>query len=576
METFRKYGRIEVSIGVFFVVLLLLGLRLFYIQVIEHDKYDAMARNIQTQELIIQPKRGEIYTRFGSETAPLVLNETIYTIFADPQQIDSAKKVISEVGAAVGDRLEIGVKDLEKSKTQYMVLARGLSNEQNKKVEKLDLEGVGSQKSSRRYYPEDKMLSRTLGFVNVEGEGQYGVEGEFNDILSGKPGLLSGMTDIKGTFLPTSQYYTSIPAENGENIVLSIDRNIQYAADQILDSGLKSVGATKGSIVVMDPQDGSVLAMSSSPSYNPAQYSKVENADLFLNPVVNNAFEPGSVTKVLTMAAAIDSGAVNQKSTFYNSGCVKIYEDKVCNVEQSVSNRTLTATDIFRYSLNTGVIWTLEQMGGGSINNKGKNTLYNYFHGKFRLDDLTGIEQAAESKGDITKPNSNEAWDIRYANMTFGQGFNTTMIEMTSAFAAVVNGGTYYKPHLLYGTLDDENSIHQTVPEVVTNDVVKPETSKAIRQMMFEARDHSGDSGHYVGSKSGTAQVYDAKTGNYSKTNFIGTHLGFGADSSGNAKYVIMVRVDDSRAGGYAGTIAAGPIFTNMSNWIINYKGISK
>jgi cell division protein FtsI/penicillin-binding protein 2 len=326
----------------------------------------------------------------------------------------------------------------------------------------------------------------------------------------------------------------------------------------------------------MDPQDGSVLAMANAPSYQPADYSKVTDGNLFLNPVVSNAFEPGSVTKVLTTAAAIDSGAINKDSTFYNAGCVKIYEDEICNTERKVDGQTLSMTQVLANSLNTGVVWQLEQMGGGSINDKAKNTLYNYFHNQYRLDQPTGIEQAAEAAGDLTKPDSDEAWDVRYAGMTYGQGFKSTMMEMTSAFAAVINGGTYYKPHLLYGQLDADNIINKTEPEVLSSGVVKPSTSQDLKQMMFDARNHANDSGHFVGSKSGTAQVSGAGMVGYSEDQFIGTHLGFGADAAGTPKYVIMVRVDDSRAGGYAGTVAAGPIFTEMSNWIINYKGISK
>jgi cell division protein FtsI/penicillin-binding protein 2 len=369
-----------------------------------------------------------------------------------------------------------------------------------------------------------------------------------------------------------------VPSEDGQSIVLTFDRNIQYAAEQILAEGLRNVNATTGSIIVMDPQDASIKAMASLPSYSPADYGKVEDANLFLNPIVSNPFEPGSVTKVFTTAAAIDTNVVSKDTTFYNAGCIKIYDDEICNVERKVDGQELTMTDVLRHSLNTGVVFELEQMGGGAINDRGKNVLYNYFHDKFRFDELTGIEQTPEPAGSLTKPDSAEAWDIRFANMTFGQGFSTTMIEMISAFAALVNGGTYYQPHLLYGTLDANGRVVKKEPTVVAKDVVKSTTSDTVRQMMFEARGKkdSEDSGHLVGSKSGTAQIYNAATGGYSETDFIGTHLGFGSDASGTAKYVIMVRVDDSKAGGYAGTIAAGPIFTKMSNWIIDYEGITK
>ncbi|MDR3125669.1 MAG: penicillin-binding protein 2 [Candidatus Nomurabacteria bacterium] len=578
MEKTNNFSRVQILLGLLFLAFVILGFRLFKIQVLEHQQWDSMASGIQSQKSIISPNRGEIYTRLGSDTAPLVLNETIYTIFADPQQIVGAQEVFDKVRGVVGDKFEASLEQLGDKSSQYVVLARNLLNVEKNRIKELDLDGVGVQRGSRRFYPEAAMLAQTLGFVNRDGVGQYGVEGEFDEILKGKPGLLTGMTDVSGTFLPTSQYYTRIPSEDGASIVLSFDRNIQYAAEKILADGLKNVNATTGSIIVMDPQDGSVKAMSSLPSYSPADYGKVENANLFLNPIVSNPFEPGSVTKVFTTAAAIDTNVVSKDTTFFNSGCVKIYEDEICNVERKVDGQNLTMTDVLRHSLNTGVVFQLEQMGGGAINDRAKNVLYNYFHDKFRFDELTGIEQTPEPTGQLTAPNSDEAWDIRYANMTFGQGFTTTMIEMATAFCALVNGGTYYQPHLLYGRLDDNGRVAKQEPQVVAKDVVKSTTSDTIRQMMHEARGKkdSEDSGHFVGSKSGTAQIYDAATGKYSEENYIGTHIGFGADAAGQAKYVIMVRVDDSRAGGYAGTIAAGPIFTSMSNWIISYEGITK
>ena len=575
MEKLKNINRVEIILGLCFLAFLLLAGRLFVIQILEHEKWLAMAEGLQTQQLKIEPKRGEIYTRLGSDTAPLVLNKTIYTVFADPQHINSAQEVISKVKPLVGEKWEDNDELLYDQSRQYVVLARGLDNSQNKQIGELDLDGVGSQSSSRRFYPEGSMLGQTLGFVNLEGQGQYGIEGVFDEKLAGQPGVLSGMTDIKGTFLPSSQYYSRLPAVNGQDIVLTIDRNIQYEAEEALRVGLANVGASIGSVLVMDPNDGSVLAMASRPSYDPGYYGQVADANVFLNPVVSDPFEPGSVTKVFTTAASIDAGIINKDSTFENTDCIRIYDDEICNATKGLGG-TRSMTELLQNSLNVGTVWQLKQMGGGEINSKGKNTLYNYFHNKYRFDQLTGIEQAAEVAGSITEPDSPEAWDVRYANMTFGQGFTTTMMSMLGGFSAMVNGGVYYQPHLLYGTLDEHGKLVRTEPKIVSTDVVKASTSDDIKELMYAARNHANDGGHWVGSKSGTAEVYNPATGDYIENYYIGTHIGFGADMGKNVKYVIMVRVDDYRGAGFAGTLAAGPIFTAMSNYIINYKGISK
>jgi cell division protein FtsI/penicillin-binding protein 2 len=259
---------------------------------------------------------------------------------------------------------------------------------------------------------------------------------------------------------------------------------------------------------------------------------------------------------------------------------VQVADANICNVEHSVNGRTMTMTQVLQYSLNTGVVWQLQQMGGGAINQRAKDTLFDYFSDHYRFGQLTNIEQVGESAGVLIAPDDPEGGEVRYANMTFGQGMNATMIQVASAFAAAVNGGKFYQPHVIAGTLDENGQLVARQPELLSENTLRPETSQTLKEMLRQARhDYSQgvlDRGYYVGSKSGTAQVYDPATGKYSETETIGTYLGFGADVTGTPKYVIMVRVDDSKAGGFAGSTAANPIFTEMSNWIIDYQGISK
>lgn len=580
METSFKVNRAQIILGFTLMVFIILAVRLFYIQVIEHDLHTRQANSMQVLKDTIQPERGQIYIRDGNNTAPLVLNESVYTVFADPQEITDKNEVISKVSAIVGDKYEANESLFDSADLRYVVLARQINRTQAEEIKELDLEGVGSQASTRRVYPEGSLASQTLGFVNLDNEGQYGIEEYLNKELSGTPGVLESVTDVRRIPLTIGQHDTRVPAVNGDNIVLSLDRNIQTEVESMLAQGLKNVGATTGSVVVMDPQNGEVLAMANYPTYDPANYNKVTDANAFQNASVSNAFEPGSVVKAMTTAAAIDSGAVKWDSTFYNPGCVQVSDAEICNVERTVDGQSLSVTKILQLSLNTGVVWELEQMGGGSINGRAKNTLYNYFHERYRLNQLTGIEQGNENAGMIYAPDHVQGGTVNYANMTFGQGFRTTTIELLTAFSAVINGGTYYRPQLVKGTLGGDNIINAKDPEIIESGIVSPETSEAMKKIMKQARSDNGgdvlDRGYNVGAKSGTAQVYDSSTGLYSKTQYIGTYLGFGADASGTAKYAIMVRVDDAKISGYAGSEAAGPIFTNISNWIINYKGISK
>jgi cell division protein FtsI/penicillin-binding protein 2 len=581
MASPKPKSRAQIIIIGLFVVMAIFVVRLFYIQVIQHDKYAAEADDMQVTKYTIQPERGQIYVHDGDGLAPLVLNETVYTVFADPKEINDVAAVENTVRqVAGGEAINDAFAKLSDKSQRYVVLARQVTRTQAEKIRAAKLAGVGTQTGTRRVYPEGELAAQTLGFVNADGVGQYGIEQFLNDELTGKPGVLQSVTDVRHIPLTIGQHDVRVPATNGAELVLTLDRNIQAQAETTLKSGLDKVSATRGSIVVMNPENGAIMALANFPSYNPAEYGKVQDASLFQSVAVENAFEPGSVMKALTTGASLDSSAINRDSTFYNTGCVQIADARICNVERSVDGRNMNMTQILQYSLNTGVVWQLEQMGGGAINTQAKTTLYNYFTGHYRFGQKTGVEQVGESAGLVFAPDDVEGGVVRYANMTFGQGMNATMLQVASAFAAAVNGGTYYKPHVVDGTRGVNGQLQADAPEVVARDVLKPETSQTLKAMLHDARQaYTGggaDGGYFVGAKSGTAQVYDEKTGKYSETDTIGTYLGFGADSTGTAKYVIMVRVDDSRAGGFAGSVAAGPIFTEMSNWIINYRGVSK
>jgi cell division protein FtsI/penicillin-binding protein 2 len=582
----KSLTRVQAILAFTLLLFIILAVRLFYIQIIEHDKYADLKRQVQSVKYEIKPERGQIYMRDGAGTAPLVLNESVYTIFADPQEIEDSNDVINQIKSVVGGKFEASPEQLDASDglNRFVVLARQASRTEAETIKDMELSGVGVQASSRRVYPENDMAAQVLGFVGWDDEcncetGRYGIEQNLNEKLTGRPGRLESVTDVRRIPLTIGQHDVREPAVDGQNIVLTLDRNIQAEAELALERGLKNVGATHGSIVIMDPQNGAVKAMANYPSYDPANFNKVTDAALFQNATVSDPFEPGSVTKVMSTAAALDSGAVNESSTFHNSGCVEVSSYNICNVDRSVDNRTMSLTQILQYSLNTGVVWELAQMGGGSINDKARNTLFNYYHDRYRLDQLTGIEQGGETTGLIYAPEHEQGGEKKYADMTFGQGFRTTMVELTAAFSAVINGGTYYRPHLVAGELDSSNELVEADSETVANNVVSPSTSATIKSLMVQARSAYApgrDRGYQVGAKSGTAEVYDPAINDYSTSQYIGTYLGFGADATGTPKYVIMVRVDDSKAGGYAGSTAAEPIWTAMSNWIIDYEGISK
>ncbi len=559
---------IMIIIGAIFIA------RLFYLQILQHAYYEAEALKEHETKFTIQAKRGLIYAKDGEKNVtPLVLNEPAYTVYADPRYVQDTAKTADTLRHIAGGNMVKDFEDLLKNKDlQYAVLARQLNKDQADLLKKAQLPGIGLQTQERRVYPEGQLAAQVLGYVDTEGQGQYGLEQALDEQLAGKDGMLKTVTDVHGIPISVSGHDVQIPAQDGKNLALTIDRNIQAYVEQSLKAGLEKVQARHGSAVVLDPRTGAVRAMANYPTYDPAKYYEVRDYRSFQNAVVADPYEAGSVVKSLTMAAGLNEGVVLPQSTFLNTGSTRVDDAVIKNVLQEV-NGTRTMTEVLQHSLNTGVIHVLRQLGGGELNRSARNKLFDYFSNHYFFGKQTGIEQSGEATGRIISPDEQEGNNVRYANMTFGQGMDTTMIQVASAFSSVVNGGTYYKPHLIDGYLQDDNQLEKKQIEIVRPDVVKPDVSTNLREMLRGARAKTfpgvDKPGYIIGGKTGTSQVIDPKTGKYIDQNAIGTYIGFGGNNT--PQYVIMIRVVDAKSAGYSGSVAAAPIFADISNWMIDY-----
>ena len=544
--------------------------RLFQLQIIDNEKYLALADAEQMKRFEIPAQRGLIYAMDGKTPTKLVMNESIYTVFADPQMIkdDEKSEIISKIKEVAGGNVRDGFESLlDKKESRYQILATKISRKQAEMIKESDFTGIGFQETSQRVYPEGQLASQVLGFVNSEG-GQYGIEGALNDELSGKDGQLKTVTDVSGVPLTIGSRDIDTPAEDGKNVVLSIDRNIQAQAEKILKNKLESSGAKDGSVIVMDPQTGKVMAMANYPTYNPAEFSTVTDASVFTNGTTTSAYENGSVIKSLTMAIGIDTGVASPSDTYYNKDFVEI-ED--ITIKNAVLGHTgmVTFQTAMNYSLNTGMVEIASRLGGGQINKTARDTMYNYYHDRFGLGEKTGVE-VYEEKGTVISPENAEGNAVRYSNMSFGQGMNTTMIQTASAFSSIINGGTLYKASVINGEITSSGEYKQADAEVRQENVVKSTTSDQIRDVLVMARNSVGTTndlaGYRVGGKTGTSQTIE--NGGYVDYQTIGSYLGFGGNNT--PKFVIMVAV--SGAGqNLQGTQDAGPIFTELSNWMLTY-----
>ena len=572
----KRTDLIRVLLALCFILIVA---RMYDLQIISHQKYVDLAMSQQTMQNTIFAKRGEIYMMDGDNTTPVVMNEKVYTISVDPFLLRSeGGKELKEDEAKI-DQLVQGYavntwdKVFANEASRYAVIAKNVPYERAKQIKEAKITGVYAQGSTKRVYPEGDLAAQVLGFVNADGKGQYGIEGSLNKELTGVNGILKTVKDVNNIPLTIGKNNVRVPAQDGKNVVLSIDRNIQKKTEDAIRATIEKFHVTNASAVVMNPRNGQILAMAGTPTYNPAEYAKVTDARAFQTDVTMSAFNPASVCKTFALAAAVDSGVMTPETTYNNTDLVTI---DGWPIQNAIKGHTgiISMQEVLTYSLNTGSIQALRLLGGSEteITYQGKEKLYDYYYNRFGLGKYTGIE-LAESKGTVIPPTDIDGTNARYANMTFGQSLDLTMIQVATAFSAVVNGGDYYTPTLVAGEIKNGEFVRDTLKER-DHQAIESSTSETMRKMLHTARlvfpnVKYYDEGVYVGGKTGTAQV--VKNGKYTFDETIATYIGYGARSETDyPEYVIMTKVwEDNRR--LDGGMNAKPIFDEISQFMVNY-----
>ncbi len=554
-------------------------LRLFYLQVIRHNYYRQAALHAQLRQYEIPAARGIIAAHNGDEITPLVLNEVRYTLYVDPKYIKDAHATALSLADVTGGNAN-EYESAMKADSRYSILAKKLPQDQKDKVAALKLKGVGLQEQSYRTYPQNSLAAQLLGFVNDDGKGTYGIEQALNKSLGGTPGQLKAITDAQGVPLAANRDNIEIAPKTGEKVVLSIDLGLQRQLEDILKSGLDHAISQSGGALIMDPNTGAIKAMANYPTYSPADYSKVSDPSVFTNGTVSAPLEVGSSMKPLTLAAALDKGAVKPGQTYYDPSHFTIDGHNITNIEEDGGAGTKSLADIIQLSLNTGATWLLMQMGGGEVNQKARVTWHDYMVNHYQFGKATGIEQGYESGGTIPDPLNGYGLNIQYANTAFGQGMTATSLQMAGALSSVVNGGTYYQPHLVDQYIDESGKKTNVQPKVIKNNAVSSTVSTQVRDIMAYSfnKNHvlygmpSLRDAYTIGGKTGTAQIANP-AGGYYENKYNGTFIGFvGGDKP---QYVIVVRVNEPKIGGYAGSKAAAPVFVSLANMLIDSYGVT-
>ena len=547
--------RLNLILGLIIIFAAGLGFRLFQKQILQHPTYLAQAEGQYIIKKDLPAQRGKIY---ASDMFPLATNKQYYQVLAVPRNIKNPDTVAQELAPILGLTESEIFTQINNDKNYVPPLKHGLTEEEGDKIAELKLKGIIVLPESSRYYPEAELAAQVLGFVNDSGNGQYGIEGFFDDVLKGSGGEISAEKDVRGRFFNIGQ---KTEPKNGANYVLTLDHEIQYQAEIILGEAVKKYQADAGSMVIMDPKTGAVLAMAGFPSFDPNKFNEVakENQDVFNNPAIAKAWEPGSVFKPLIMAAAINEGKVepDTEGVFSNVVTVDSYEIHT-STDEAYGKETMT--QVLENSDNVAMVWISEMLG--------KELEYKYVK-DFGFGRKTGIELDTEATGDVLDV---RRWsNTQRATIAFGQGIAVTPIQLTAAVSALANGGVLMKPYIVAEVQNSDGTRDLRNPQEVKR-VINKETANKIKKMMVSVVEHGHGQkaaipGYRVAGKTGTAQI-PSPGGGYYKDRHIGSFAGFAP--ADDPKFVILVRLDQPKNVQWAESSAA-PTFGEMAEWLLDY-----
>lgn len=565
----KEFGRISFLAFFIFVLSLLLIFRLFNLQVLQGSFYAALASGQYNIYKDLNPKRGDIFLkerRAGSnrELFPIATSVELNLVYAVPKFILNPKETAKTLAPILDlSEEELAIR-LSKLDDPYEPLAHQVPEEKVEQVKALDLEGVGFIPETARFYPEKSLFSHVsgfLGYVEDNRVGQYGLEGFFDNELAGKRGKLFLEKDMLGNWIPTGAK-TLTRAENGSDLVLTLDRSIQFMALTELKKAIEKYGARSGTVIIMEPKTGAILALSNWPDFDPNDYSKVDNIGIYKNQAIAGAYEPGSIFKVITMAAGLDAGRVNPETEYKDEGEVKFADHTIRNSDHK-AHGIQTMTQVLEKSLNTGAVFVMRQVGA---------PVFKKYVEDFGFGSLAGIEMDGEANGDISS--LSEPSEIYPITASFGQGISVTPIQMLTAFGSIANQGLLVKPYIVAKIIKPDGTVIETETKPIRQ-VISPKSAIQLKAMLVSVirNGHgkkAGVAGYYVGGKTGTAQVPKRDGRGYSDET-IHSFIGFAPVD--NPVFVALIKLDNPRAVKFAAD-STTVVFSQIAQFMLQYYGI--
>ena len=592
----KKYKKNKKSIGyksrlyiVSVIVFCLLGfliLRLGWLMIVGGRSLEAKANSEWQKEISVTATRGDILDRNGSV---LVSSANVYRIDFDLDSVrnhikdndltmdDIAVEIADVTGVEVDEVLKaLNRKNSDGSDASYAPLVRGVTKAVADSADDLGIYGLIVSRDVKRYYPNENFLASALGGINSEGTGLTGIELQYDEYLAGIAGMKMGAYDSWGNRLPFDTYKFTPPID-GNDIIVTVDENLQYIAEKIAEKGLEEHNAKGVHVLIMDPNNGEILAMVNKPDYDPnnpfsgyesfegeTDNDKIQN--MWRNWLVSDTFEPGSTFKTVTMIAALEEGLVNDNDIFTCNGSVK-FGNTTVHCWKREGHGTQTLAEVLKNSCNVGMMEIGERLGIDTLN----KYIYKLGFGK-----TTGIDLPGEASGIVKTSDTVSAIDL--ATISFGQTNTVTSLQLMSAFNAIANGGDLIQPHIVKEISHEDESgnrvIDETIKPTIKKDLLSDENTALLRSYLERTVTKDGPEGSFVqgynvGGKTGTAQKVDPTTGTYSSDKYISSMVALAPVE--NPQITVFIAVDEPSNGLYYGGEVAAPLMKELFEEVFKY-----
>lgn len=558
------HKRIKIVLCVLIFCFILIIGKVFYIQVIDYSKLNKLADSLWNRNLPIEANRGKITDNNGVVLAD---NKTTTSLVLVPNQIKDKEKTATKLAEILNTTYDIMYAHVNKKASIERVHPEGrrLSYEIADKINNLKLDGVYLVKESQRYYPYDTMLSHTLGFVGIDNQGLSGLELMYDKYLTGEYGAIKYTSDAKGNKLELTESYEE--PQDGMNITLTINYEIQAALERELDNAVKRYYPDQALGIVMNPKTGEILALSSRPNFSPSNYQDYTIEQINRNLPIWATYEPGSTFKIITLAASLQEKTIDlNKDSFHDGGSIQVENARI-KCWKHGGHGSQTFLQVVENSCNPGFVVLGQKLG--------KEKLFDYID-KFGFGKKTGVDLNGESSGILF--NIDRVGPVELATTAFGQGVSVTPIQQITAVSAAINGGYLYKPFIVKSINEPETNtvIKQFEPEI-TRKVIDDATSEQVR-MTLESVATNGTGrnafidGYRVGGKTGTAQK--VQNGAYMVGNYITSFIGF--LPANDPEVIVYIAVDNAKGISQFGGTVAAPIAQNILKDCISILNIKK